>query len=367
MFVKQGFILILLVSIHYCCLSQYDNSNRRDSIKILNAKYRYYDLDIDKHHVPAALPFGSIRFVDMRYDTTFIAINWNFLHSGKTLKNKFGLSGGLAAHLTHYFSNYYALDNSQKDKELVCFIKRFSIMPEEEVLTHFMQKPDLMYRDENSVAVSIECFYRQGDSLCPAVRIDTMYSQHFLMEQTRFTDVVTEMLQPFQSKLERLDAAALAKKKRYGATQVWKNYTDRFQLPVLTGNGYKKGIYKTLVELKNATPSLDSFSVSPDKMKFNAGNVNLIDATSLIYKAIQKRNTAVFLYDERGELINPSRVFAYSDGETLWLQHGASFYPLVRVGNGFEFLYIYHYADSNARTETFYILMPLSLEEKSGG
>ena len=135
---------------------------------------------------------------------------------------------------------------------------------------------------------------------------------------------------------------------------------------MLAGNGYKRGIYKNLAELKNATPSIDSFSVSLDKMKFNAGNTNQIDLTSLLYKAIQKRNTAVFLYDERGELINPSRVFAYSDGETLWLQHGASFYPLIRTGNGFEYLYIYHLADSDARTETLYILMPLSLEEKSG-
>ena len=354
--------MLLLLAAVYSATAQRSKVIRRDSMAICNATYHYFNLDIDKQHQPKTLPFGNIRFVDVRYDSTFIAINWHPPKFSAVFKSKYDLAGGLASNLTRYYNYYYALRRSDTANELVCFIKKFVITPKSEILTHFMQKPNLLDVEDNNINIDIECFFRLGDSLYPAVQLDTSYVAHFLVQQTRFTDAVAQMLEPLKHKLESLNPQTLSKKKGYSQQMVWDHYKERFAIPVLTTNGYKKGIYKNITELKNQAPSVDSFMISSDQMKYNAGNIMQVDPTSLLIKALQKRTTTIYLYNVAGEMINPSDVFAYSDGKVIWIQHGAMYYPLVRTGNGFEFIYIYYYADSNAQTYMLNLLMPLNLE-----
>lgn len=354
---------IVLISLFGSAVAfaQKDNINRKDSSKILNPKFFYSKLNIDKNRVSVpALPFDSIRFVDVRYDTTFIALNWRPRTTNGVFKTKYDLIGGLARSLTHYYNQYYEM-SPQKNAQLICFVKEFSITWKQDLLNHFMQSIDFKQNINNYINVEMECYYQSGENIYPAARIDTTFKGDFLIGQTTIEGAVKAMLQPFESKIEHLDINSILKRKTYTPQQIANRYTSRFEIPVLTTQ-YKKGLYTSLADFRNNTPSIDSFLISTDKMKYSTSFSDYTGTFRLFDKLIQKRNTAVFFYTPDKELINPSTIFAYCDGATFWIQHGTMYYPLVRVGNAFEFIYTYYYTDNNQLTAEVRFLMPLNMD-----
>ncbi len=347
----------------FCC-AQNDKVNKWDSVKVTNAYIKLYELENDKDdHASVSLPFSNISFTDVRFDTSFVCINWKINTLTTTLNGKFSLEGGLAAGLTGYFNRYYSTNFTGSDKELVCYIKSFSMAYRNEFVDNFNN--DFAYFDkvEHEVKAEIECYYKTGGKLYPAARLDTTYFTQFLKRnRSEFTDAIKEMVAPLMQKIEHTSVDNVLKRTPYTVDQVTQRYNKRFEMPVLLDTVYKKGVYKSFAEFKANTPSIDSFSIATDKMLVNSGNTKMFDVTSLLYRAFQKRNTTVFLYDENEKLISPSEVFGFCDGTTFWIQHGAFYYPLVRVDHAFEFMYIFHYADSNSRTNTFYLLMALDMD-----
>jgi hypothetical protein len=232
-----------------------------------------------------------------------------------------------------------------------------------ELIEHYFNTADKLQDDvANQVNIEVECFYKKGDVLFPAARFDTSYIHHFpdfiLIAATQ----MKRLLQPLMDKIVHVNLEVVERRKSYTEAEIRKRYSDRFEIPILKAITYNKGIYKTFNEFKRNAPSIDSFKLATDKMKVNEGNRTLVDLTSLAWKAFQTRNSAVFLYDPDNNLITPSEIFGYSDGKTLWIQHGAFFFPLQKTGNSFEFMYVYHYADSYFRTNTMYVLTPLNME-----
>jgi hypothetical protein len=366
---KEVLILILLLLLQYASTAQYDNDNKNDSSKMFVAKYIYFDLENNKKDTATVqLPFNNISFTDVRFDTTFVAINWRESVPtifNKTYNRKYNCNSGLATNLTHYFNNYYSISDQTSGKQLLCYIKKFSITLHYELLKHLNDGSEL-FNDvagdfKNDIKMEIECYYKTGDYLYPATRLDTNYSIRY-QKGKLLTDAVKEMLQTLMYKIEHINLDNIVKRNQYTIDQVAKRYNDRFNLPVLASDVPKKGIYKSLAEFRTNSPSIDSFIVSTDKLKDNATDVNHSDATPLVNKSAQKHNHAVFLYDANHEMINPSLIFGYCDGATFWMQYGSFFYPLVKTGNSFEFIYIYHYADLNLRTQVRYIIMPLNIE-----
>lgn len=356
-------IYILLFLLNCCtCIAQYDNTNKNDSLKITDAKYSYRTLDIDKNEQSAVhLPYDKIVFKDVRYDTTFFAMNYPLFYFSSTYNIKENLSGGFAEVVSNYFNTYYATINKNENKELICFIKKFSVTLQYDFLEHYNNTGNLGDNIMNQVDVEIECYYKHNDTLFPAIRLDTSYTHHFSNFNVN-ESAIKELLKPLMYKIEQADISHIAKRKAYTETEINKRYEDRFSIPVLTTNSYKRGIYKNFNEFKNNSPSIDSFTITTDKLKVNATGTKKYDLTSLAYRAFEKRSTAVFLYDQNGQLISPSDVFGYCDGQTIWIQHGAFFYPLEKVSNSFEFMYIFHYNDGSDHTATAYILSPLNME-----
>ena len=134
---KRTLILSLTILPLYFCNAQVDNANKKDSIKVLDAKYRFYDLADTKSHAVVQLPYDSIEFRDVRYDTTFVMMTFPPLHVSRTYNVKVNLDSGLAQNLTKYFNNYYSSVNNNSHKTLVCFIKKFSVTLQYELLEHF--------------------------------------------------------------------------------------------------------------------------------------------------------------------------------------------------------------------------------------
>jgi hypothetical protein len=366
---KDVLILMLLLLLQHASLAQYNNNNKKDSSKTFAPKYIYFDLESNKKDTTAIqLPFSNILFADVRYDTTFVVINWRESIPAifnKTYNRKYNCNGGLASDLTQYFNDYYSISNQASGKQLLCYIKKFSITLHYELWNHLNDGSE-PFKDaagdfKNDINMEIECYYKKGDYLYPATRLDTNYSIRY-QKGKLLTDAVKEILQPLMYKMEHINLDNVLNRNQYTTEQIAKRYTDRFNLPVLAADIPKKGVYKSLAEFRNNSPAIDSFIISTDKLKNNAADVNHGNATPLANKAGQKHNNAIFLYDDKHELINPSGIFGYCDGTIFWMQYGSFFYPLVKTGNSFEFIYIYHYTDLNLHTQIRYIIMPLNIE-----
>jgi hypothetical protein len=358
---KSLSIFLLLITVQGVCIGQFDNSNKRDSIKVLDAKTEYYNLAVNsKEHPGVQLPYDTIEFKDVRYDTSFIAMKLPLLHVSRTFNIKINLDDGLANNLSKYFNSFYSTVDNGQQKRMICYVKKFYVTRQNDFLEHF-NAGDLQDDITSQVTIEIECFYKRGDTLFPAVRFDTSYTHH-ISDPIDVPYQIKQMLQPFMNKIENINLVNVEKRKAYNEAEIQNRYLERFNLPILTTTTYKKGIYRNFNEFKNNAPSIDSFKISVDQMKVNTGDRELLDLTSLAWKAFQTKNSAVFLYDKNNNLISPSNIFGYCDGKTLWIQHGAFFYPLEKTGNAFEFMYAYHYADSYYRTNTLFILTPLNME-----
>jgi hypothetical protein len=92
-------------------------------------------------------------------------------------------------------------------------------------------------------------------------------------------------------------------------------YSNRFNLPILTDTFYRKGIYKNFEEFKKNEPSVTHFKIKKEKFE------------------------SISLIDEEGNYMNTMRIFGFSDGKNCWIQHGNYCYPLIRMGNSFEFFW----------------------------
>lgn len=353
---------LLLLFLQSIANAQYDNSNNKDSFKIKNAKYSYHILSANKNERSyIKLPYDTIIFKDVRYDTTFFALSYPIFRISKTYNIKENFSGGFSKNLSNYFNSYFQTSNNNEDKKLLCFIKKFSITLQYDFLEHY-NNGNLRDSIVNQVDIEIECYYKHGDTLFPAIRFDTSYTHRFPTIITNVPLVIKELLHPFINKIEQSNFNHIVNRKAYSESDIRNKYQNRFNIPILSTGSYKKGIYKNFKEFINNSPSIDSFAITTDKMKVNATGTKNFDLTSLAYRTFQKNNSAIFLHDKNNQLISPSDVFGFSDGQTIWIQHGAFFYPLEKVNNSFEFMYIFHYNDSNDHTNTVYILSPLNME-----
>ena len=104
--------IFLLHVLSFCiCFSQEKIYYKKDSSLILNTDYVQYELENnEKSNLAGKLPFNKITFFDVRYDTSFIAINWQvnrgLIIGKKKYNKKFNLTGGVATSLTDYFNEY---------------------------------------------------------------------------------------------------------------------------------------------------------------------------------------------------------------------------------------------------------------------
>ena len=331
---KVFYFFLFLITFHNASLSQETRFNKKDSAKIADVDYIQYNLDsTDKSGLTIKLPFSRISFFDVRYDTSFIAINWqankNFMFGLNIQNRKFNLTGGLAGSLTNYFDRFYNDNFSRSNAEVVCFIKKFSINLKDTMLDD--RKP---HGSINNIKFETECYYFVGDSLFPAIRIDTSYSEEITKIKKSFSELIKEIIHPLIERMTGIDSLTMRKRKSYTLQQIQDRYQSRFNLSILTTKEYKKGIYKNFREFINNGPSITEFTVK------NAGF-----------------NT--YLYDADGQII--SKVFGFCDGINCWMYGGAFCSPLVRVGNSFEYFYTTYFVGQYMTTTKKY-LFALNME-----
>lgn len=304
-----------------CCnisISQETKHNIKDSAKIIDVRYIIDDLICYERNTNIInLPFSRIAFIDVRYDTSFIAISYEPLSGTYILNTKCDLKRGLEASFSSYFMDYFKGSFSNNDAELICYVKKFSIIPEGSMAVMF-KDPNSNERP-NNIDFEAECYYKCNDSLYPAVRIDTSYMQRSGPLKRSYMEVTKKVLYPLTEKLKNIDSLKIRKRNAYTLQQIRDRYQSRFNLPILKTNQYKKGIYKNFKEFINNSPSVTAFRTETEDI-------------------------FISLYDLNGSKINKG-IFGFSDGENCYIYSSGYCTPLIRVGNSFEYfrtLFIIH-------------------------
>ncbi|TDH25235.1 hypothetical protein EXU57_14110 [Segetibacter sp. 3557_3] len=328
MIIKALIVLVLLVCYH-ASHAQETRFNKRDSVRIIGVPHKWYNLDSSsKSNHPTKLPFGRVLFFDVRYDTSFIAISWQanqqFQLGANNQNTKFNLTGGLEKSLNNYVDRHFKTNYSNTDASVFCYIKKLHIGFKDTLLENSRPGESI-----NKINLEVECYYKTGDTLYPALRIDTSYAESIGRLKKEFPELIQDLLKPLFEKLETIDPEKIKKRKAYQPAEIKERYQSRFNLPILTTKAYKRGVFRSFNEFINHAPSIREFT-------------------------IKEEGTKVLLYDDQGQSI--SHVFGFSDGSDLWVFRGAYCAPLIRVGNGFEFFVTVYMVRRYATTTRKYLL-----------
>ncbi|MEO8569523.1 MAG: hypothetical protein ABI419_10310, partial [Ginsengibacter sp.] len=299
-----------------CSSCQQSGNYKRDSVDLGNVKEMQIRLDSnDRFTGVNQFPFKSILIEDVRFDTTQVGIysvlNNIFIPAIKNYKINF--KDGLGSSLGIYLNNFFKSNTGDKDIELVCFVKKLSIVKRDTLTDNIS-----LQRTYGKVSFRAEVFLRNGTEFYTAFKIDTALTESISIKKKEIVDEMKDyMLMPvlklLQNEISNTAWDKILKKKSFSKSVVHENYfNSRFNLPVLTQSP-KKGIYKTFSEFKNNSPSIIDFEVKKGKLK------------------------TVSLIDKKGNYLVTTKMFGFSDGEKYWILKGNFSFPLIRTGNSFEF------------------------------
>ena len=232
------------------------------------------------------------------------------------IKNyKINFKDGLGSSLGIYLNNFFKSNAGDKDIELVCFVKKLSIVKRDTLTDNV----SLQRTYGKMKVLRTEVFLRNGNEFYAAFKIDTTLTESISIKKKEIIDEMKDyMLMPALKILQNeISNTAwdrkILKKKPFTKSVVYENYfNNRFNLPVLTQSP-KKGIYKTFSEFKNNSPSIMDFEVKKEKFK------------------------TVSIIDKQGNYLVTTKMFGFSDGEKCWILKGNFSFPLIRTGNSFEF------------------------------
>lgn len=300
----------------YGCLCQRSGDFKRDSIDLIHIAEMQMIPDTTAGSGNAlSASFKSIRVIDVRYDTTLIGIYSVFNNSlMPSLKNyKINLKNGLQTSLSNYLNAFFEVAPGAGDNELVCFIKTLSAIGRDTLVDN-----SPLNKRFGQLNFAAEVFLRSGANYYAAIKIDTLLYAAIGVGKKEIRDEIQDYLlmpalQLLRNKISKTEWQNISTRKAFSESTVMNHYlSDRFKIPVLT-QPCKKGIYRSFEEFKNNSPSITAFEVKNEK--FNT----------------------ILIADSTGNYIPTIKLFAYCDGEKYWILLGNYRFPLIRVGNGFEF------------------------------
>ena len=301
-------------SLHAQKIQKYrKDSSYLQNIKDLNI---YPDTSISKD--TNKLPYARISIRDVRFDTSLIAL-YAKVNNGfgpRILNYKLDFAGGVENALNNYFNNLFKQQFTNSRNELVCFIKTFYATRRDSIVENGASNKNIA-----QMHLAADVFLKTDGLYYPAFRVDTLLIETIKTRKKEVTDEVKEnLLSPLcdmlTAKMTRINIDYVLNKKAFTDSFLQISYySNRFNLPILTDTFYRKGIYKNFEEFKNNDPSVTHFKIKKEKFE------------------------SISLIDEDGNYINTMRIFGFSDGKNCWIQHGNFCYPLIRMGNSFEFFW----------------------------
>lgn len=308
---RFAFFILVMSFVANASFSQFNLPYKKDSITLSKVGKTIMNVDIvDRLNESIKVPFNKIKVVDVRFDTSYIGIPVTVsLFKIYTTKADFkdGLSKGLSDYLNKFYSsNFYSGNN-----EMVCYVKQFSAYMKDSL------PGNLSIKRLGKLRTEIEFYYKAGELFYPAVRIDTTFA-NWIDDASKLKEmekILAESFDMLTYKLSNLDTLKLLKRKAYTVEAVNSRMQNKFNIPILKDQNIKKGIYANASEFLNNNPSITNFQVYDNGKE----GVNLID--------------------EDGNIINILSKFGYNDGISCNVLARDQAFPLIRINNGFQFIY----------------------------
>ncbi|BAV05159.1 hypothetical protein FLA_1166 [Filimonas lacunae] len=291
-----------------------DDSLKLSRIKVMDGKLK----TTRQSEYSSLLPIKSMHAYDVRLDTSYVCFAFKarpFHWNGADVKsNKLKPAHGLAMEYTTFLSEYFHPQISDSaEGSFHCFIKKCMISEIDTLWEGKMGKKHALMR----LKVELECYYKQAEDYCPALRIDSSYLIELeeIEVEKAMSYALEEMTELISLKLNSADFNRIIQRKKYTFSQLQERYANPANVHrLLSFTGFTKGIYTSFEEWKNNAPALP-------------GN----------FTVREEKDNVKTLWDSHQNQVFSKDVFGFSDGSRFWIQSAGFYFPLIRIQNGFEF------------------------------
>ncbi len=289
-----------------------------------NLGSKTFSLHTQDEDISLKLPFSKIRVIDARFDTSklgFVANRVVFMEPTNRFE-RLKLRGGTAAALENYYANAHLDRASLSEYGLLIVMKKFWISSARKY-DFQKQSQSLTINGESRLIAKWELYIFKDDGYLPFRRIDTTIestqSVRQLFKDENATDYNKEniysILTNFLGQYNYTKAITVfADRAKKSLKEINDLNNERFQIPIISDNKVRKGVFQNFTEFKNNAPTLLNFK--ENGMKY-----------SLIHED-------QFLVDDKGTAI--TNYWAYStDKYTRIGPYGNE--TIFRSGNTFDF------------------------------
>lgn len=249
---------------------------------------KIFSLQTQDGDLSLELPFSKIRVIDARFDTSklgFVA-NRVVLMDPTNRFERLKLRGGTAAALENYYANSHLNRASLSEYGLLIVIKKFWISSTR-AYDFQKQSLSLTINGESRLTAKWELYIFKNDEYLPFRRIDTSIestqSVRQLFKDENATDYNKEniysILDNFIGKYNYARAIAIfADRAKKSLKEINDLNNERFQIPIISENKIRKGVFKDFNEFKNNAPSLLDFTEKGMKYSLTREDQFLVDA-----------------------------------------------------------------------------------------
>lgn len=296
---------------------QRSGNYKSDSIDLTRVTEMKISMQTGQEEVSAGTTaLHPITISDVRYDTSMVGIYSALRYDPfiPFVKNfKVNIDEGLEHSLSEYLNHSFKRQANDGDREILTFIKSFSISGRDT-----MKEARVYRKIYAKLKFVTEVFLRSGSNYYAAFKIDTILEAQIDIDHNKIAGAIKErLLTPafrlLRDEISGTDWQSITNRKSFTKDVLMNHYTkERFAIPVLAEQPVK-GVFRYFREFKNNYPYITTFTLEKDK--FNT----------------------ILLADSSGNHIPTIKMFGYCDGDKYWILMGNYCFPLIRVGNGFEF------------------------------
>lgn len=304
---KPIFLIVFVLAVFHAN-SQEQKIYIKDSNKIFQARRHIVDLEKIKvdsiQQVHHKMPFGLFEIRDVRFDTNYVGVRVEPFINFKKVQ----LQNGTANSIENFLNNNQSHSFTPHPSRLICYLKTFRVSQKDSLIkeTNTSALFNLLYFE-------LDAYLEAGHNFYPAFRVDTLV----ILQISKPTDfsVIAETLYGLARKASGVDTSKIFKRNHYTIDSLENRYAKRFNKPILESAEIKEGVYKTFTEFINNQPGITEYQIK-DEQRLQ------------------------ILYTKSGptDWIPTRDVFGFFDGNSMWIKAGNTFYPLIRVGNTFEFI-----------------------------
>ena len=297
------FIVCCSAACSVCYCQDMNNEDRTDSAFMASLPSKSITLKV-KAGSGNNIPFSGIKIIDARFDTMSIGFTHPAILSRyEKLYFEHSVGEDITSYITHNYSLLPAADSTWN--VVIVFDKCW-------ITSSIVKDASLAGSFQEGIVIKANILAERSGEYHPLYKVDSIYTKaalfadnETLMIEHAIDKVLGNVINKGQSEL-RISKRALT------YNNIISYISDKFDLPILNGTAYKKGIYKTFDEFKNNSPSIKNYEV--------------------VYKG---KNDVLRGQEEDGPFHTIKNAWGFCDGTNLYICSSDNFFLLGKEGRAF--------------------------------